>query len=272
MVKSHAAMITLPDMLRLPALTLVFASLLTGCAGTPTAATPPPHSLQLAQDVARQGDPASAALLYERAIGATGETADALLGLGQARLDSGNNAGAQEAFQRALALQAGNVAAMYGLGTSELREGAVSRAASHLAQSAPRIGTRQAFTRWGYAAIMAGDTRNAVDAFRRALRFANNDPDAQSNLALALALAGEKDEAGALAQRVALSPLARDSHRRDVALVLALTGQDDRIAQLLPDMHADQVQALVLSAHAIHELKTPAEQARALGELAASAH
>jgi Flp pilus assembly protein TadD len=241
--------------------------LLAGCAGHGTEQSNP-KALSLAQDVASQGDPAAAGALYERAISVTGATPAALTGLGQARLDSGNAAGAADAFRHALAVQPDNTAALYGLGSSYLKSGEPARAAQTLARAAPRVGTAQAYTRWGYASVLSGDTATGVGAFRHALSFKPDDPDAQCNLALALVLARQDDEAAAVARNIAQSPLARASHRRNVVIVLALAGRDSEISTLLADMDSTEVRALTESAHAIGPLDSPTARARSLGQLA----
>ncbi|RFP92723.1 hypothetical protein D0N73_30445, partial [Pseudomonas fluorescens] len=84
--------------------------LLAACSSKP--ATDSDKSLQLANDLSKRGDYASAAALYERATQQPGAGIDVWLKLGQARLDAKDALGAERAYQQALGLDAHNADAL----------------------------------------------------------------------------------------------------------------------------------------------------------------
>ena len=111
--------------------------LLAACASKP--ATDSDKSLQLANDLNKRGDYASAAALYERATQQPGAGIDLWLKLGQARLDAKDASGAERAFQQALGLDARNADALLGLGTAQLQLGKTQRAVTALGQAAAEV-------------------------------------------------------------------------------------------------------------------------------------
>ncbi len=252
-------------------------AVLAACSSTPsnTSATGPADEqarlLQLASDVERRGDPGSAVALYERAAVVSNQDPQVMRELGSARLAAGDAQGAARAFRGALAKQPDDAQALLGLGTAQLQAGEPTGAAQTLSRAAPRVDSASAYNRWGAAAVMAGDTEAAVNAFRQASQREPGNLDIRTNFALALALNGEFAPAQAEIAQVVRSPLVKPSHQRQQLLILTLAGKDVEAGRVFADMPRTQRDRLLTQARAIRALDDPAQRARAVGVLARDA-
>ena len=234
---------------------LILSLLLSACAATPVEIDEG-RLLNLAKDVDQQGDHATAAAMYERALEQNGPSADIQVRLGNALLASGEPQAAAEAFRAALAEDIHFAPALLGLGTAQLRLGQPESAA---------------WSRLGAAQALAGQPARATSAFANAVALEPRDLDAQANLALAEALAGENTQAIANMQRITGSPLAEERHFRNLILVLVLAGRSDEAQQVdIPDLSAANRLSLIASAEHIATLPDAAARARALGLASAS--
>lgn len=245
-------------------LLLTTSLLLAACASQP--ATDADRSLQLANDLNKRGDYASAAALYERAAQQPGAGIDLWLKLGQARLDGNDPVSAERAFQQALSLDSRNSSALLGLGTAQLRLGKTARAVTALDQAASISNLPVAYTRLGIAQVLNGQARTAQTAFAKALSLQPDDLDSRCNLALAYALGGQSQQALDTVGPVIQSPRALARHQRNELLIMVLAGYEQRVASLpLDDIPAPERERLTAEAKRIKAIGDPVAQARELG-------
>ncbi|MEG5266155.1 tetratricopeptide repeat protein [Pseudomonas sp. JDS28PS106] len=249
-----------------PALLLSVGLALTACSTAPKSDASYERSMQLAADLEKRGDPATAAAFYQRATQQPEAGPQTWLKLGDSLLAGNDARGAERAFQRALELGPGNAEALLGLGTAQLRQGKLERAATALAQAAEGSDRAVAWNRLGIAQILRGQTTPAQSAFSHSLGLAPDDLDTRCNLALAYALGGERQKAVQTIEPVARSPLAQARHQRNELLVLVLAGDEQQLAgRSLDDIPAAERQQLLTEARRIKSLADPAQQARELG-------
>lgn len=245
---------------------LVSCMTLTACA-TPTRQDEQSQLLALADDVARYGDHATAASMYERALEMSNDTPEIHVRLGDALLAAGDLEGAAQAYRDALALDITHPEALLGLGSTQLRLGRVERAVRNLQKAAPKLDTVPAWSRLGVAHALLGHGQAAQRAFSHAVSLApENSLDVRTNLALAQSLAGDDVKAVSQMRQVSASPLAEDRHFRNLLLVLILAGNTQQAATIaIPDMPETRRQSLIEQAQRIREIADPAERARMMG-------
>ncbi|MFB3303242.1 tetratricopeptide repeat protein [Pseudomonas sp. AMR01] len=238
--------------------------LLAACSSKP--ASDSDKSLQLADDLSKRGDYASAAALYERATQQPGASLDLWLKLGQARLDAKDALGAERAFQQALGVDAHSADALLGLGTAQLQLGKTQRAVTALGQAAEINHLPVAYTRLGVAQILNGQAAAAQTAFAKSLSLKPDDLDNRCNLALAYALGGQSQQALDTIAPVTQSPRALPRHQRNELLVMVLAGYEKRVAGLpLDDIPAAERERLMTEAKRIKAISDPVAQAKELG-------
>ena len=258
----------MPELVR-PRLSAVFVCMaLSACASNPT----PPVSdrdrlLSLAEQVRRGGDPASAVALYERAAELSDQAPEVMLALGETRLMTGDASGAAQAFRAALTRKPDDPQALLGLGTAELQQGRFRRAVRSLQAAAPSVDSAVAYNRLGTAYVLAGDFVHAQDAYRAAITRVPGNLDIRSNLALALALGGERGAARAEAAAFTESALSEPHHLRQQMLVLTLLGDDRSATAALAGLPAAERDALLAKAREIRSIEDPTARARAVGLL-----
>lgn len=238
---------------------------LASCATQPASDGSYERFMQLASDLEKRGDPATAAGLYEKATQQPQAQLQAWLKLGETRLASGDARGSERAYQQALELQPDSVDALLGLGTAQLREGKLERAVSVLTQ-ASTTGRPEAFNRLGIAQILRGQADAAEAAFSKSLALAPNDLDTQCNLALAYALGGKSRQALTTIRAVNDSARALPRHQRNELLITVLAGSEADVRALsLDDIPSSERQKLLTEARRIKAIKEPQTQARELG-------
>lgn len=222
--------------------------------------------LSLADDIAQQGDSATAATMYERAVEISGDDPDINVRLGDARLATGDLRGAAAAYRAALSIDIHHPQALLGLGSVQLRLGKTESAVRNLQKAAPELDTLAAWSRLGVAHALLGQSQAAQRAFAHAVSLAPDEPDARTNLALAQVLAGNTDEAVSQMLRVSASPLAEARHFRNLILVLVLAGEENQAANTeIPDMPESLRQSLIERAQRIQAIADPGERARMMG-------
>ncbi|MDF2644013.1 MAG: tetratricopeptide repeat protein [Pseudomonas sp.] len=222
--------------------------------------------MQLAADLEKRGDPATAAAFYQRATQQPEAGPQTWLKLGDSLLAGNDLRGAERAFQRALELAPNNSDALLGLGTAQLRQGKLERAVTALTQAADSGGQPKAWNRLGIAQILRGQTSPAQTAFSRSLGLEPTDLDTRCNLALAYALGGDRQKALQTIATVSDSPLAQARHQRNELLILVLAGREQDLAgRTFDDIPAGERQTLLSEARRIKALADPAAQAQALG-------
>ncbi|GGJ85762.1 tetratricopeptide repeat protein [Pseudomonas matsuisoli] len=251
-----------------PAVGLLCVALM-GCAAKTPLDDDQRRLMSLAAQVQQNGDPASAAALYERAANASDQAPDVMLALGNARLSAGDAAGAAKAFRSVLMQRENEPHALLGLGSAELKLGQLQRAERTLTLAAPTLGSATMYSRLGTAQVLNGHFAPALESFQQALKQEPNNLDIRSNRALALALSGQGREAELEMTAVTASPLAEPHHTRQQMLVSMLAGNERRARLALSDLSNTQRETLIRKAQAIRNISDPARKAQAIGVLAA---
>src|SRR5262249_57715652 len=147
------------------------------------------------------------------------------LRLGEAQLKARNYTAASEAFAKVLTTDPEHPDALLGLGTAKLKSGDNEGSARTLGIACPLASAASACNRLGTALILLGRLDDALAAFERAQSLAPNDLDIKVNIALTQALAGRTHEAVAAMQNVAQSPLAQPRHQANLLMVLGIAGR-----------------------------------------------
>jgi len=110
---------------------------------------------------------------------------------------------AEERYRRALTLQPDQTVATLGLALALLRLGDYAGAQASVQRLASRgVKDPEVVLCSGNVSFAAGDTRAAVQQFRKALELRPGWPAATKNLALALEAAGDRESARALWQSI----------------------------------------------------------------------
>lgn len=224
--------------------------------------------VQLAADVEARGDTAAALALYRQAAAAPGDTLVANIRLGDAYARTDNFKPAIEAYRAALASDPNSGEALLGLGTALIRTNNIDGGLAALRRAAPIVRTSIAYNRLGLAQTFAGRLPEAIASLERAAALAPDDLDILTNLALAAALDGRDDMAIDLAWEVGGSPKAQMQHRRNLIIVLGLSGRAaDARGAIARGIPANEVQSLLARAGTIRAIKDVKARAKALGTI-----
>jgi Flp pilus assembly protein TadD len=135
----------------------------------------------------RAGDPVLARSGFERGLALDANDVEALANLGALELDTGDPVAAAALLERAVAVNPGHARAHYNLGRARALAGQVDAALRHLQRAVALAPERHEL--WnGLGAVHAqrGEWSSAALAFEQALQLAPNDPQARSNLAVAI--------------------------------------------------------------------------------------
>ena len=229
------------------------------------AAKPANNVLRLAADVEARGSLATALPLYENAAAMPNadpsvhtRLADAYVKLG--RLEEG-----AAAYRAALAKQADNGPALLGLGGLLLRTGKAEEGVIMLSKAAPLVNSARAYDRLGVAHIAVGQPREALASFTQARSLDQQDLDIASNLALATALVGQKDQAVTLAKATLAREGVQDYQRRNLMLAMCIAGHEDDAKRAASSrLGESDVDALIKHAREIRQMPSPKARALAL--------
>ena len=208
---------------------------------------------RLGDDMSRGGDPAGAVKLYRAAYLADPSDPHNLQRMGQAFLDMNAPMSAEQAFRGALMLAPDDVTAKRGMALSLLAEGRAAEALPLLQQLAAHSTDPRLLRAEGTALDMLGRQTEAQAIYRKALSYAPIDADLHGNLALSLALSGDRPDALREMQAAIASPNPDPRQDANAVLVLALTGDD---------VAAQARGATTIGEAATHDLLVRADQAR----------
>jgi Flp pilus assembly protein TadD/TolB-like protein len=168
----------------------------------------PEVDVTLGQTLLATGREKEAVEAFRRALAASPDGFDALLGLGDALEKTGDYKGAEASLRRAIGLQPSSFAAYNHLGAFFFHRGRYPDAATmfgRAARTAPN--SYSALNNLGGASTMACDFAAANDAYRKALDLEPANPSATSNLGLNQLWTGQYAEATAtLETAVKLGP------------------------------------------------------------------
>ena len=239
---------------------------LASCSTAPASDGSYERFMNLAADLHKRGDHATAAGLYEKATQLPQAQLEAWLKLGETRLANGDARGAERAYQQALERQPDSAAALLGLGSAQLRQGKLDRAVTVLTQASAQPDQPEAFNRLGIAQMLRGKPDAAQAAFNRSLALAPNDLDTRCNLALAYALGDKPQQALDTVHGVVESARALPRHQRNALLISVLAGREENIRALgLDDISSAEREKLLVEARRIKAITDPQAQARELG-------
>lgn len=250
---------------------------LSACITTPPLKPKPPEVkpeqkpnvlLHLGDDVARDGDQASAISLYRTAAKTNPSDPEPLVHLGEAFTAANDADRAEQAFRGALALDKDRRDARFGLAIALIAQRRLGEALPVLqamdnGKPDPRLLRAE-----GTALAMLGRAAEAQAVFRRGLAAAPTDATLHGDLALSLALS--HDEAGALAEMRAAVAAPQPDPREDAnaVLVLGLLGHDDEARQRgAKTIGSDATQTLLARVDAARHAANAGEEAAALGVL-----
>ncbi len=155
----------------------------------------PETDITVGETLLLTGRPKEAAESFHRALAANPDKVDALLGLGRALEQLGDQAAAEDAFRRAIAIQP-SFAVYNQLGVLRSASGRWSDAASMFRKASELApDSYRALSNLGGVLVYSCDFDSAIPAFRQALSLRPNDPWAASNLGLTLLWTGHPAEA-----------------------------------------------------------------------------
>ena len=186
--------------------------------------------VSLGDRLAASDDLATAAAIYaQEAQSAVNPRAraDAYEKLGDVLLRADQPRRAIGAFRESLTAQAGRATATEGLGVAYIRAGEPSEAIPHLERAAAS-GVASAHSALGVAYDLLGRSDQAQAAYDTGLARKPGDLDLLTNKAISLALLGRHDEAYATMRPAADSVFATPRHRRNLVMIVAMSGETAR--------------------------------------------
>jgi Flp pilus assembly protein TadD len=188
-----------------------------------------PAALLAAGDAARAGGDPKAVELYRRAAEAAPGDATPLTRLGAALVDRKSWVEAEEAYTLALSIAPDDPEARRGLGEALLLQSKADAALTHLeAARAARPTDPRVAEQLGLAYDQLGDFARARAVYEAGLRAASRHLGLRTRLGLSLAAAGQFPAAIETLSDVTTDPAATAEHRRNLAMVLAIAGERDR--------------------------------------------
>lgn len=259
---------TARPLLRLPAVLL--AALAAACAGRGGPSSPADLGsaaslMRMGDSLRATGDLADAAEFYRGASLKEAAGPAPLVRLGDLRRAEGDDAQAEAAYRLALAAAPRDPGAVGGLAAVLLRQGRGADALALLEPLARNNPDARTLRNLGVALDMAGRQGEAQAAYRRGLAAAPADADLHGNLAFSLAISGDTEAALRSMQTAALLPARLAWQPTNLALLLAMAGQEDEARARAADMPAEALAAVLDQGRRARNAATPAARAVALG-------
>lgn len=237
--------------------------------GTATAgSTQAARLVRLASDIEQRGEYGTAIALYEKAMALPDAPTSAFVKAGDAYMRAGQTQQAIKTYRAALARSPNDGKALLGLGSAMVEEGDQAAGIRALAQAAPIVNTSSAYNRLAVAQTFAGQPQAAQNTFSQALKLAPGDLDIEINMALNAALADDSGVALPIAQRIIASGKAQEHHKRNVVLVYGLLNMGDQISTSPPTgLSSQDVKGLLGEARKIRSRGSIEARAKALGSM-----
>ncbi|MDG1996267.1 MAG: tetratricopeptide repeat protein [Emcibacteraceae bacterium] len=190
--------------------------------------------LMLAHEMADQGDHSAAIPLYRRAHKFQQDSAAPLVGLGDSLASIGQYNEAVEAYQQAVSKNGRNVDALSGLGSSYLALNRPTRALPYL-QQAVRFNPTDvdAISSLAVALDMQGHREASLEVYKDGLAIDPDNLKILNNYGLSLALQSRHDESVAILKQAAQHKDAGATHRQNLAMAYALSGNEIMSTRLL---------------------------------------
>ncbi len=200
--------------------------------------------LDVADVALANGSPETALHVAQHILANRPNDVPAMVRQGEAEAMLRRNQEARAAFEQALAIAPDNSDALLGLGRLELATDPAAAAAlfGRLTTREPR--NVAALTDLGIANDLQGRHAEAQTEYRLALAIEPGRSAISVNLGLSLALSGDPQAAIAILRPLAQSPGAQPRLRQDLAVALALAGDNDEATRLL---HTDMPQAVAMA-------------------------
>lgn len=190
--------------------------------------------LMLAHEIADQGDHHAAIPLYRRAHKFQPDSAAPLVGLGSSLASIGQYNEAVEAYQLAVSKNGQNVDALRGLGSSFLALNRPTRALPYLQQAVRFSPTDvDALSSLAVALDMQGHREASLEVYKDGLAIDPDNLKILNNYGLSLALQSRHDESIAVLKQAAQHRDAGATHRQNLAMAYALSGNETMSARLL---------------------------------------
>ncbi|MCC3860375.1 tetratricopeptide repeat protein [Pseudemcibacter aquimaris] len=190
--------------------------------------------LVLAHEMADKGDHSAAIPLYRRAHRIQPDSAAPLVGLGDSLAGIGQYNDAIEAYEMAVSKNGQNTAALKGLGSAYLALNRPTRALPYL-QQANRVspGDVEAMSSLAIALDIQGHRDASLEVYKDGLALDPDNLKLLNNYGLSLALQSRHDEAISVLKQAAQHRDAGASHRQNLAMAYALSGNEIMSARLL---------------------------------------
>jgi len=190
--------------------------------------------LTLANEMAEQGDHSAAIPLYRRANQWSSTSVAPLVGLGESLSAIGQYNEAIETFQMAVSKNGQNSAALKGLGSSYLALNRATRAIPFL-QQAVRVNPSDvdAISSLALALDMQGHRAASLEVYKDGLAVDPDNLKLLNNYGLSLALQSRHDESIAILKQAAQHRDAGATHRQNLAMAYALSGNEIMSSRLL---------------------------------------
>ena len=186
------------------------------------------NAFQAALQHHKAGQLAEAAPLYEAAIEANPEFADALVNLGALRAAQGDFDAAEQCFTKALILRPDDTATLINLGNLLQRRGdhqAAEKSYRRAVETAPDMAG--GFVGLGNALLSLGHFDESISSFQRALEIKPDDINVYNSLGSAWLANGYAREAiNCLDHALSLDPLNANAHFNYATALCALDGYD----------------------------------------------
>lgn len=206
------------------------------------AATPDQNSARLVRMgdyVIGQGDPVTAASLYQQALAIDPDNVEARVRLGRLQDQLGATVSALDTYQQAVDRSPDDPVALRQLGNALIGQTYPERALTYLQRSLEIADTPQVRNSLGVALDLIGQHSLAQEQYYAGIDENPTDLGLGNNLALSVALSGDFETAVALARSISGNEAATSQHRQTFALVLGLAGRTDEAAAIaridLPD-------------------------------------
>lgn len=227
--------------------------LLASCAGNrDTSFSTRPPGLDVADVALANGAPDTALHIAQQALAADPRSVPALVRAANAQAALGRRDQAARTFSQALAIAPDSDDAALGLGRLRLATDPAAASAAFLRVTARDPRNVAALIDLGIANDLLGRHGEAQGAYRRALDIEPDRVAASVNLGLSLALSHDPQEALRMLRPIASGSMATPRIRQDLAVALALAGDDAGAAAVLRkdnDIAQPRVLAMIAGYH-----------------------
>jgi Flp pilus assembly protein TadD len=221
---------------------LIAALWLSACASTTSSLSPDQPGVDVARAALRGGSPQIALQILSGTLAKDPGNEAALVLQGDAFTILGQYDQAQASYSSALNRHPGSVGAETGLGRILLTHDPAGAEKMFLDVLTHDPRNTAALNDLGVARDLRGDHTGAQEAYRHALGIDPQLSAAQVNLALSMAMTGNATDAVRLLRPMAESPGASPKLRHDLAAALTMAGQRDEAAHILSaDLSPEEV-------------------------------